>query len=111
MLACLLFVFSRPEEANDVISGKFGRLIVPDNDVKLGDPRLNRSREIRGAHFVMDDDRRRHRRKQVITKRHRPTSVLPHDLKLRENSPRTISGRLQEILMCPMEMHELAADI
>ena len=37
----------RPEAANDVISGVFVRLTVPDNDVKFSDPRLNRSPIIR----------------------------------------------------------------
>ena len=38
--------YSGLEEANDVMSGAFVRLIVPDNFVELGDSRLHYSREI-----------------------------------------------------------------
>ena len=37
---------SRPEATSDFISGTFVRTVVIDNFVKLGDPRLKRSREI-----------------------------------------------------------------
>ena len=60
---------SRPKAANDIISGMFVRLIVPDKAPKLRDPGLNSSREIRPktvfeicahirtVHFVMDERR------------------------------------------------------
>ena len=38
---------SRPEVANDVMSGRFVRLVDPDQCVKFRDPRLHRSPEIR----------------------------------------------------------------
>ena len=39
---------SRPQAASDVLSGRWGRLIVPDKCVvRFGDLRLNRSGEIR----------------------------------------------------------------
>ena len=38
---------TRQEAANDVMSGLFVRLIVPNKIVKFRDPCLNRSREIR----------------------------------------------------------------
>ena len=42
----LIALCSRLEAANDVISGGFVRLIVPDKCVKCCDPCLNRSRKI-----------------------------------------------------------------
>ena len=37
---------SRPDPVSDAISGRFMRLVGPNNAVKFRDPRLNRSREI-----------------------------------------------------------------
>ena len=42
VLSCIL----QPEETSDVISGRFVRPIVLEKRVKMGHPRLNRSREI-----------------------------------------------------------------
>ena len=47
-------ICSRLEAANDVISSRFVRLIVPDNFVKFCDPRLNCSLEIRPKVLVFD---------------------------------------------------------
>ena len=47
------------EVANDVISGVAVEYVIMDVRLKLGDSRSNRSRDIRAAHFVMDDERRR----------------------------------------------------
>ena len=42
----LIAFFSRPEATSDVISGRFVRTVVPDKQVKFGDPRLELCREI-----------------------------------------------------------------
>ena len=43
----LIAFCSLPGAASDVISGRFvGPVVVPDNHVKFGDPRSNRSRDI-----------------------------------------------------------------
>ena len=63
----LIALCSRPEAAIDVISGLFVRPILPDKNLKLGDPRLNLSREILPkpsdaafsiAFFVITSDRK-----------------------------------------------------
>ena len=45
-LLYLIAFCSWPEVMSDVISGRFVGPVVPDNRVKFGDPRTNRSREI-----------------------------------------------------------------
>ena len=45
--------------ACDFISGVAVELVGLDVRVQFGDSRSNRSRDIRPAHFVMDDERRR----------------------------------------------------
>ena len=45
-----------PEVASGVISGRTVDYVSVGVNVKFGDPRSNRSRDIRAAHFVMDDD-------------------------------------------------------
>ena len=62
----LIAFCSRLEATSDIISGRFVSQIVPDKRVTFGDSRSNCSRDIRAAHFVMVDERRR-RRTQVIT--------------------------------------------
>ena len=52
---------------DDVTFGLAVEYLDTDVGVKFGDSRSNRSRDIRVAHFVMDDDERQRRRTQVIT--------------------------------------------
>ena len=42
----LIAFCGRLEVMSDAISGRFVGAVVPDNHVKFGDPRLNRSQEI-----------------------------------------------------------------
>ena len=53
-----------PVVDSDVISGVIVDQTGMDVPVKFGDPRSNRSRDIRAAYFVMEDE---WRRTQVIT--------------------------------------------
>ena len=55
-----------PEVASGLISGVAVEFVGVDLNVKCGDSRSNRSRYIRTAHFVMEDERR-HQRTQIIT--------------------------------------------
>ena len=48
--------FTRLEASRDVISGDAIEHVGLDVHVKFGDPRFNRSRDIRVAQFVMDND-------------------------------------------------------
>ena len=57
----------RLEVASDVISGVFVELVGMDDSVQFGDSRSTYYRDLRAAHFVMDDECRRHRRAQVNT--------------------------------------------
>ena len=49
----------QPELVNDVINGVTEEQVGVDVRVNFVDSKLNRSRDIRAAHFVMDDDERR----------------------------------------------------
>ena len=48
----------RPEVVNDIISSVTIEYVDVDVRAKFGDSRSNRSRDIRVAHFLMDDDER-----------------------------------------------------
>ena len=54
----------RPEAVSDIMSDKAAEYAGMSLFVNFGDSRLNRFRDIRAAHFVMDD---RRQRTQVVT--------------------------------------------
>ena len=63
---------SRLEAASDVLSSVPVEFVDMDVDVKFCDPWWNRSRDVRAAHFVLDDElttnaEERRRLTQVIT--------------------------------------------
>ena len=64
---------SRPEVVGHVISGVAAEQIGVYVLVKFGDSRSNHYRDIRAAHFVMDDERRRRMLNTSVGRRIRHT--------------------------------------
>ena len=56
----------RPEDAIDDISCVAEEHVAMDVPVKFSDSRSNHSRDIRAAHLVMDDERRRRRQTDPV---------------------------------------------
>ena len=63
----LIAFCSKLEAAGDVISSAVVELVGVDFIVKFGDSGSSGSRDIRTAHFVMDDDNDERRGTQVVT--------------------------------------------